>query len=201
MTISSSARSYSKNIHLVGLLLLCFLLLAAILQWRRRSSETQIYILGDGQKTLMKLSALRHIQLKDARTWNSTYIPNISKGHLRLLVFLTAADCSSCLAELPQWQLLTQSTPMKNLDVSLIFVFASRNEVASFLTAYRLPYQAFIDENNDVSHSVGIPLKTPVSILVDDDYRVLLAQPATNDLSAQREFIDRVGALVSTRGN
>jgi hypothetical protein len=184
----------------IGLVTLCVIGVAVFFLWRRDSMMGQVLIMDKGQQTLMKISSIRDIPLKDVRSGKISRLPLLSHGRLRLLIFLTSADCSACLAELPQWRFLSEATSQHGLDVDLIFVYSTEQEVASFLHSYDLPYGAFMDDSGKAASTVGIPPKTPVFVLVDPQYAVLAAQSATNAASEQRIFIDKVRSISAAKG-
>ncbi len=196
---SSSERFHlnkkARQVIQIIVVIICVAFVAKVTLQRRSESRAEAYIVSDGERTLMNLSRLRGIPLHNLRTGKSEELQDRPRQKLRLLVFLTAADCSTCLSQLPHWDFLSRTTAIKDLDIVLIFVYTSQDEARSFLDAYRLPYDAFLDDRNLIPGAVGIPSKTPVSILVRNDYEVLTASPATNSTDLQRSFEARVQSI------
>lgn len=149
-----------------------------------------------GSKTVMDMGRMTMVHPLDIDTQEKVQFANVRGGPKRLLVFLTAADCYACLAQIGDWIGLTKHYSRDKFEVDMLFLATAPNELQSFRSSYNLPYRVLLDQNNEISRFINIPPKTPVSILVDGDFRVLAAQGAEKDEPARQAFVAKLGSLI-----
>jgi peroxiredoxin len=173
-----------------------FVALSCLWMWRRSVAVRQAQIVGPAGHTVMDFRALSQVAFVNADSGETVRILPAKAGPKRLLVFLSAADCSSCLVELGDWLTLAKSYPDDKFQVNLIFVFTDRTELDSFRHEYSLPYHIFLDSHNEVATLVGVPTQTPVSVLLDSNFHVLAAQGAEQADTARQAFVSHVDSLI-----
>ncbi|MBB5062686.1 redoxin family protein [Granulicella mallensis] len=148
-------------------------------------------------ETEMDIGKLSSVSLYDVSRKTTVELKASANGPKRLLVFLTAADCSSCLDELGDWLSIAKTTPSERFEVDLIYIHTASNELASFMQSNPLPYHTYFDEQGELSKQMNIPPQTPVTVLVDKNFKVLAAQAPAPDANARQPFIARVEAIVA----
>lgn len=172
-----------------GLLIICT---AGFAYHRHQVTRSEVRVTETDTTTVMDIGALRSIQLTDASSGKQVVLDAVKPTRLRLLVFLSAADCPACLGELPQWNLLQDEFPPDQLQIVLVMIDSSPSEIRTFLDNYKPTYTVLVDSADQVTSKVHMPPKTPVSVLVGGDYTVKLVQGPTNDYADQQTFISLV---------
>jgi len=139
--------------------------------------------------------------LKNLWTGAPTRLDRKSADDLRLILFLSAADCASCLTILDGIDTLPGRINDSRLTVEVIFVRSSEEEVKIYLNerkkAHAQLYNAYLDEHQDVENDVKLPGRTPVAVLVDGAFNVKVAEGATSSFAAQQDFLNAVVQLSS----
>jgi hypothetical protein len=165
--------------------------------WHYSVMARRVDIVEANSETEMDLGKLSSVPLYDVDGRTTVELKGSEDGPKRLLVFLTAADCSRCLDELGDWVSIARATPSKRFEVDLIYVNTASNELASFATNNPLPYHSYLDESGELLKNMKVPPETPVTVLVDKHFRILAAQAPEPDRNIRQPFVAKVEALVS----
>jgi hypothetical protein len=161
--------------------------------------KKQVIIQGPEGKSTMYLGRVPAAKLINAVTGETTTLEPISPGSHRLLVFLSAADCSSCLRILSEIHTLPSRVSGARLTTDTVFVRSSADEVRDYLRDVdtRGNIRTYLDSFRDIELGVGLPQRTPVAVLVDAGFNVELAEPATTSEDDQKRFVDLVVQLTA----
>lgn len=195
MAVSQS--NSSRKLTIVALCSLSVLCVLAAGWWRFSIMAKRVDIVEANGETEMDIGKLSSVSLYDVSRKTTVELKASANGPKRLLVFLTAADCSSCLDELGDWLSIAKTTPSERFEVDLIYIHTASNELASFMQSNPLPYHTYFDEQGELSKQMNIPPQTPVTVLVDKNFKVLAAQAPAPDANARQPFIARVEAIVA----
>jgi hypothetical protein len=175
-------------------------------QKRLAALKTQVTLVEDAEntETTMHLGALPEARLVDLDSGSRVTLRKQDTSENRLVVFLSAADCASCLTILDGLQTLPERARGSGLSISLIFVRGSEAEAKSYITDERArgiaqPYAVYVDSFGDVERRVGLPRRTPVAVLVDGRFDVKAAIGATNNQEEQADFFRNVVQLSTPR--
>jgi peroxiredoxin len=192
---TSSNRSviYARKYALALTLLVGFF---ALRWWRNEAASKRVEIATPGSKTVMDVAELALVHPLDIDRQQIVRFTSSGDRPKRLLVFLTAADCYSCLEQIGDWIGLANSYPRDKFEVDMLFVYTAPNEAKAFHNSYNLPYRFLLDQNNEIANSINVPPKTPVSVLVDGNFHVLAAQGAENDNATRQAFVAKLGTLI-----
>ncbi len=193
--LTSSNRSviYARKYALALILVAGFFVLR---WWRNEGMSKRVKIATPGSETVMYVGGMALVHPLDIQTQQIVQFTNTGDKPKRLLVFLTAADCYSCLAQVGDWIGLASSYSRDKFEVDMLFVYTAPNEAKQFHNSYNLPYRFLLDQNNEVASSVNVPPKTPVSVLVDGNFNVLAAQGAEKDDAARQAFVAKLRTLI-----
>jgi len=145
---------------------------------------------------VMDMGGLVHARIYDLSSRKTVSFDDSQLPKKRLIIFLTSADCASCLSGLGDWILLSQKYQKSEFEIDLVYVSTSESEIKSFKRSYDYPYSSYFDIDGDVVKHVGIPSATPVTVLVDSNFKVLAAEGAEEDMDARRRFVSRVNTLI-----
>jgi peroxiredoxin len=150
-----------------------------------------ISVFTNGIKQTMRLSNLPDVTFLTVPGQSPfTFKSGNDPGRFKLLVFLSAADCSGCLAALPEWNAVVAEHPDR-LEGYLIFVNSSTSEITQAATAYNRSFTVLRDKDGEVAKRIGLP-ETPIAVLEDSSLVVRYAQGATNNSEARQSFLDAV---------
>ena len=96
-------------------------------QKRLNAVNTQVTLVENSgnSETTMRLGEMPQVSLVDLHSGNRTRLSKEPASDSRLIVFLSAADCASCLTILDDLQTLPQRVHNSNLSIALIFVRSS----------------------------------------------------------------------------
>lgn len=83
--------------------------LLALGWWRNATTSKRVEIDVAGSKTVMDMGSITSVHPLDVDTRQRVQFTSAGDGPKRLLVFLTAADCYSCLAQIGDWIGLAKS--------------------------------------------------------------------------------------------
>jgi hypothetical protein len=146
------------------------------------------------------LHKLRNIAMFDVRSSRSSTIDLTAPGPT-LIVFLSGADCWSCMGEMPAWKQLSAKYPPSLFSEIFIFVRSSTNEVAAMPNNLFGPdARVFIDKTGEVDRQLDLPLKTPLTVLVEGaTHHIVVAEEADNDPQSQSRFIASVDQAIHSR--
>ena len=145
----------------------------------------------------MRLDRLPYVDVLDLRLSRMTRV-QLAPERPVLVVFLSAADCWTCMGELPSWKVLSEKYP-NQLNEMFIFVRSSGSEVSALTHADLLAPSAsvYLDQNGDVDRKLGIPPVTPLTVLMHGGTRkVLLAEGSDNDPDSEDRFVASVETAV-----
>jgi peroxiredoxin len=198
MTTSPSENSQNSALHRVFAALLIAAIVSILLagwRWRANAQSRRVEFEVGGQRSVMDLAQLAYSSLVDTTTGQSVQL-GISPIKKRLLIFLTAADCSTCLRSVGDWVDLAKAKTGPNFEVDMIYLDTSPSELKSFSQDFKYSYHTFLDTNGDLSKTLNVPKETPVTILVDRDLHILAAEGPAVDDAARNQFIAHVNALV-----
>lgn len=164
---------------------------------RRHSSDTAYESNGHRHTAhLAKLPDLSFIDLKTGRTQRFT---STDAGPYDLLVFLSAADCSGCLALLPKWNGVLASE--NHLLVGhLVFVNCTASEAREASSFYNSRFSVWFDSTGEAADRLNIQ-QTPFTVLVDSHLHPVLSQGSNNEAEAQDAFARSVEQLTASSGH
>jgi hypothetical protein len=147
----------------------------------------------------MYLDKVSEARLTDPLTGEKATLEPVEEKSHRLLLFLSAADCSSCLRILLEIYALPRRVPETKLKIDTIFVRSSGEEVKAYLKDLggNRGIKPYLDSSRDIEMRVGLPARTPVAVLVDPKFNVELVEPATTDDEDQKKFVDLVVQLAA----
>jgi hypothetical protein len=170
--------------------------LFALWEWRKNALSQTVQIEEHDGETLMDMERLPQAHLLDIGSLRTVQISKSAQQSKRLLIFLSAGDCSACLEQLGDWMALARAYPQNRFEVDTLFLYTSPNELDSLRRSYRLPYHAYLDVNGEIPKLINIPHKTPVTIMVDGRLRVLAAQGPEQDEATRHSFVTRVESMI-----
>lgn len=152
-----------------------------------------------GQFSLVKISNLPRITLLDLRSFSRSSL-ELSNPHKKFLImFLSAADCWSCLGELPIWKTLADKAQGDVLEEHFILVRTSQTEALSLVRAgiFSEHARVYLDQSNLTVSSLNIPEQTPLTVLIQGGTRQVLAAEGKDTSSmGQVRFTNRVKSLL-----
>jgi len=192
---SICSRSSVRVTALIAFLVIAIAAAASVIQSERTRQE-DLVVERSGRGETMYLSKLRHVDLEDVSTGQAFRFQEESKQHYRLLVFLSAADCSSCMQELPMWNAALKDVPKDRLSAYLIFVNSTPSEIAQSMKAYPTRFTVLSDQQGKIASQVHLP-ETPVTVLQDGTFRLRMALGSTNDFDALKSFVDATKAIIT----
>jgi hypothetical protein len=185
----------SKGVFVSSLLGICLALGAYAV--RNSYAKKQLVIEGLEGKTTMRIGRVRTARLADPVTDKIVPLDPIPQNGHRLLLFLSAADCSSCLNILSAIKTLPARVPREKLAIDTVFVRSSSDEVKQYLKDLDTheSFPVYLDSLRDVEVAVGLPQRTPVAVVVDAQFDVELGEPATTSEAEQKRFVESVVQL------
>jgi hypothetical protein len=177
--------------------------------------QRNVVVAYDGVKTFVHLDRLHEVQLFDLASSRLTTV-DLSDHNLVLVVFLSAADCWSCMGELPGWKSLAEGYPTNVLGEVFVFIRSRLSEVSTVVSPPVLKPAAFdlsmvlnpntpfaprariyLDTTGRADRLLGLPLKTPLTVLIEGKTRrVILAEGADTSPQWQDRFIGLVREAV-----
>lgn len=177
---------------------LCFLAAATCgWLWYRNKVARQVTIPFARGSVTIDVGKLADARLLDVSSGRQITIAADGKGPKHLIIFLTAADCSSCLAQLADWMPLISSTRQRDFEVDLLYIYTSRAEFEEFHKSHNFPYHVWLDAFSDAGHLLPEPSTTPVSILVGNNLHVLAAQGPEQSVDRRQEFVALVASQLT----
>jgi|ERR1700733_4761671 len=111
------------------------------------------------------------------------------------VVFLSGAECSSCLEEAEDWSRLAGLAPGR-LRVLAVAVHTTREDIQAFLDFRPANYQVLRFRSAVDETATGIGALTPLKVLLDAGGRVRLAAGPLWGVRAHEEFYSRVNKTV-----
>lgn len=141
-----------------------------------------------GQQRLSGLRAtLSAASLVDVRTEQPA---QVAWGRdLTLVVVLSAADCSPCLAETPQWELLAdEHSP--HVTILGVVVRSTEAEAKAYAEVFGARFQLLFDRQNRLATDLNIG-ETPVKVLLDSSGRVLSVRGPFDTVTSLRTDLAR----------
>jgi hypothetical protein len=114
-----------------------------------------------------------------------------------LVIFLSGAECPSCLDEFRVWQQLATVFPRRQLEVVAVLVRATPNDAAALVQSVKPKFRVLLDEYNEAQAGVRIPQSTPFKVLLNENGRPLLAEGPASMATMQTDF----GGLVAKNVN
>jgi len=153
----------------------------------RQNNQRDLIVFSGKDRRQMLLSKLGSIDFLEVKRRQRFRFSRPSSG-FRLLIVLSAADCSACLDQLPMWRQLLSATQNSTLDGYLIFVDSSESEILQATREYSNCFTVLLDDTNSIKQYVGLP-DTPVTIVEDSEMRIRLAEGPTNDLMTLQNFV------------
>jgi peroxiredoxin len=107
-----------------------------------------------------------------------------------ILLFFGTTWCPSCRAEIPAYKEIYATYSPKGLKVVYINIGESVKRVAHFAETNSLPYQVFLDEDENVADNYRI-IGVPTLILIDKDRNVFSISHRVSDLPLKKLFPDK----------
>jgi hypothetical protein len=161
--------------------------------------KKQILIVAPEGKVTMHLGNVPEARLTDPLTGKDARLVPIAANSHRLLLFLSAADCSSCLRIVSEIYALPRRVPQTKLKIEVIFVRSSSDEVKEYLSGLGRNggLTLYLDSSRDIETRVALPARTPVAVVVDPNFNVVLVEPATTSEEDQKKFVDLVVQLTA----
>ena len=154
---------------------------------RANYAKKEVVIQTPEGTTKMHLDRLKDVRLINPLTGERVGLERIPpKGH-RLLIFLSAADCSACLGIIHAINGLHTRLSTDQLAIDALFVKSSAPEVREYLKEF-----PGLDSSQDLERKVGLPQRTPVAVVVDSRFDVELAEAATTSGDEHAKFVDQV---------
>ena len=174
-------------------LIVAGLLLGVIVyRYKRDHAEKQLLLEHGGVKTLVQLGRLPEQSFLSLDSKTTAPLSVLKAGSSRLVIFLSGTDCGSCLTILDEANNLG-SLDSSRLEVDVVVVRSSQNEAMQIVESLRPRYvKTYLDSSDLATKALDVPLKTPLAVLLDSEYRVILAQGATTDLGQQEKFITAI---------
>ncbi len=151
----------------------------------------------EGSRTVMDMGRLPLAHPFDVDAGHKIRLTDSANGPKRLLIFLTAADCSSCLAQTADWIDLAKAHSKDKFEVDMLFLHTAPTELSVFRSSYHLPYRVLLDQDDEIATLISLPPKTPVSILVDGKFHVLAVQGPEQGATPRRAFVANVATLIN----
>jgi hypothetical protein len=111
------------------------------------------------------------------------------------VVFLSGAECSSCLEEAESWSRLAGLAPGR-LRVLAVAVHTTREDIQAFLDFRPANYQVLRFRSAVDEAATGIGALTPLKVLLDAGGRVRLAAGPLWGMRAREDFYSRVNKTV-----
>jgi len=111
------------------------------------------------------------------------------------VVFLSGAECSSCLEEAENWSRLAGFAPGR-LRVFAVAVHTTREDIQAFLDFRPANYEVLRFRSPADEAATGIGALTPLKVLLDAGGRVRLAAGPLWGARAREEFYSRVNKTV-----
>jgi thiol-disulfide isomerase/thioredoxin len=145
------------------------------------------------------MASIPQIILTDVKSGDPVTISAADRNFKRLFIFLRPGDCTACLGEVPLFSRLQKLFDNDQLQQYIVVVDSTEREAKSFLESYNPRATVLLDKTNSVQRKVGMANETPVTVLVDGAFDVLIAQGPTGDVEAQKRFVSQVQAIASDR--
>lgn len=111
------------------------------------------------------------------------------------VVFLSGAECSSCLEEAENWSRLAKLAPGR-LRVFAVAVHTTREDIQAFLDFRPANYEVLRFRSPVDEAATGIGALTPLKVLLDADGCVRLAAGPLWGLRAREDFYSQVNKTV-----
>jgi Redoxin len=196
--MSRSPISSSSNTQKIWRFVL-FLLLAStfclLFAWRHDVARREAVFQGPAGTTTVDIQAIESASIWDISSGSYTHIRRGMDQRKHLLILLTAADCGPCLLSLSDWVDLARLRSL-DFEVDLLYFGTSEEELRQFEREHRLPYRSFYDKDGELAKRVALPEHTPVSILVDQNMRVLAAQEGSANSDLRSKYVAEVSGLL-----
>ncbi len=114
------------------------------------------------------------------------------RGQVVLLMFVTTW-CPYCKRELPNLKRMYETYSKRGLKIIAIFIRESRQKVAPFASAYKLPYTVLLDTSGMVARSYGV-IGVPTKILIGKDGKIYCRACRSIDMMLQKLLGGNIGA-------
>jgi hypothetical protein len=150
---------------------------------------------------IVQLERLPNIDLLDLRSSRTVRV-DPEDPHMTLVVFLSAADCWSCMGELPEWKKLSAKYPPGLFQEMFVFVRTNSQEIAGLpRSLFSETAQMLLDRSGELDHQLSLPPKTPLTVLIEAGTRnVILAEAADGRFDSQQRFVAAVDQVLRRRG-
>jgi hypothetical protein len=151
--------------------------------------------------TLVRLDKLPDVDLIDVRSSHPTRVQD-NDARMMLVVFLSGADCWSCMGELPDWKRLAEKYPSRSFGELFVFVRTNANEIAGLPdTLFSPSANIVIDGSGELDRQLGLPQKIPLTVLLEPGtHKVLLAEGADSEYAFQQKFVASIEQILHARG-
>ena len=107
-----------------------------------------------------------------------------------LLVFISGAECASCLAEFSVWQEIA-TRKVSGLDLKVVMIRSIEQDARQFVKDFEPAFPILLDKYN-AAEKLNVPPHTPWKVVVDQKGRALLASGPISSLESQQEFLAQV---------
>lgn len=132
---------------------------------------------------------LRYVETETLIPLNSTMGAAKLDQPYTVLVFLSAADCASCLSSTVDWNALSAVVPVKGIVVD-----SSELEGRRFVRDFQPTFPVFVDQGQ-LRTAIGLK-ETPLTVLVDHRQMPVLAAGPTADSTL---FVKQVSEVLSRK--
>jgi hypothetical protein len=107
-----------------------------------------------------------------------------------LLVFISGAECASCLSEFSVWQQLA-ARKVGGLDLKVVMIRSVEQDARQFIKDFEPAFPILLDTHR-TAENLNIPPQTPWKVVVDRDGRPLLASGPLSSTENQQAFLAAV---------
>lgn len=145
--------------------------LAVAVAIRLLTLHRNAYVVTLRDDVSMDFRGLADVPLEEVSTGQRSSLE--SDAAHRLVIFLSAADCASCLDETKAWNLLAGD---KDLAVVIVLVRTARNEIEAYRHGFNPQARILYDADDRLPSQCRLPKETPMKVLFDRNWRPVFAE-------------------------